>query len=211
MRIRDTGTSAARPLARRASLRRTLFLAPLALACGGEAPEPSVDAAPPATEISGVYDVSGVTVDLRNGNRRDISGTVVLDADGDGYTATYELSTAFPTQQGALQADVIGEGSGEIRGRLLIGDARTQVIVSTVPGVDPGFAFVPRTTTTRIVNQSVTTLGADGSVEIDIENRPAEGETYAPTRTTLKGHRIDTAAAETAEPDAPPPADPHAS
>ena len=170
----------------------TALLAAGAIGCGSEAPAPNVDAAPPtAASVGGLYKVSGVTVDLNNADRREISGAVILNVDGDKYTSTFDLNTMFPTQEGSLEAQVIGEGSGRVEGRTLVGDARTQVVVSTVPGVDPAFAFVPRTTTTRIVNESVTKIAADGSVEIDIENRPAEGERYSPTRTTLRGRRVD--------------------
>ncbi|MBW2400326.1 MAG: hypothetical protein JRG80_13770, partial [Deltaproteobacteria bacterium] len=58
------------------------------------------------------------------------------------------------------------------------------------PGIDPAFAFIPRITSTRIVSNSVTSVAADGSVVIQIENRPAAGEDYAPSRTTLRGIRI---------------------
>jgi hypothetical protein len=184
------------------------IVAAIALACADQTSQtPSVDAASPDVQIAGIYHVSGVTVDLGNGNRREIAGSVVLNVEGDRYTSTYELSTLFPTQEGALEADVIGEGSGSIEGLTLTGDARTQVVVSTVPGVDPAFAFVPRTTTTRIVNTSVTKINADGSVEIDIENNPADGESYSPTRTTLKGRRVESGT-DSRVPDAA--TDPHA-
>jgi len=62
-----------------------------------------------------------------------------------------------------------------------------------VPGVDPAFAFVPRAVTKRLVSKSLTTIAADGTVMIKIENSPAEGEQYAPTITTLRGHRTSTA------------------
>jgi hypothetical protein len=82
---------------------------------------------------------------------------------------------------------VIGKGSGTIEGRTLRGSAETQLVISTIPGIDPGFAYIPRTTTTRLVSESLTTLTADGSVLILIENSAAPGEFYAPTRTTLQG------------------------
>ncbi len=62
-----------------------------------------------------------------------------------------------------------------------------------VPGVDPGFAFVPRTVTTRLVSKSVTTIADDGTLMITIENQPAEGEQYAPSITTLRGRRVSAA------------------
>ena len=91
-----------------------------------------------------------------------------------------------------LPAEVIGMGSGTIDGRELRGIAETQLVISTVPGIDPAFAFIPRTTTTRIVSSSTTKIAANGEVVIEIQSQPAEGETYAPTRTLLRGRRLDT-------------------
>lgn len=165
------------------------------LACDARDPvvaTPDVSAA--ALPISGRYDVEGVTVEVGSGSRREISGTIILLQQGDRYTATFDLATLFPTQQGGLQADVIGQGSGSVEGRTLTGEAQTQVVISSVPGVDPGFAFVPRTTTTRIVSHSVTTISPEGRVEVRIESDPAPGETYARTRTTLAGAKVSASA-----------------
>jgi hypothetical protein len=66
-------------------------------------------------------------------------------------------------------------------------------VISTVPGIDPAFAFIPRMTSTRIVSNSVTSIAADGSVLILIENEPAAGEDYSPSRTSLRGIRTGAA------------------
>ncbi|MFQ5417197.1 MAG: hypothetical protein ACE5FL_09150 [Myxococcota bacterium] len=142
------------------------------------------------TPIAGMYEVSGTTVESTTGDRREISGSVILAEDGATYTATFHLNTGFPAGDSMLTADVIGKGSGTIDGRELRGVAETQLVISTVPGIDPAFAFIPRTTTTRLVSNSTTTIAANGEVVIEIENEPAEGETYASTRTTLRGRRV---------------------
>jgi hypothetical protein len=161
--------------------------------------------------IAGMYEVAGTTVETTTGIEREISGSVILADDGESYTATYHLDTVFEGTDGVLPTEVIGKGSGAIEGRTLRGSAETQLVISSVPGIDPGFAFIPRTTTTRLVSTSVTTIAADGSVVIEIENSPALGEIYAPTRTTLRGTRIGEAGiAEAGEPDVaatPPEAD----
>jgi hypothetical protein len=59
--------------------------------------------------------------------------------------------------------------------------------------VDPAFAYIPRTVTTRLVSTTMTTLTPEGGVAIEIENVPAPGEEYVPTRTTLTGNRISAA------------------
>ena len=167
------------------------------LACGGEAPQSADSAATaPAVPISGVYEVKGVTRPLDGaGEKRKIAGTVILEQAGDRYSATFKLDTTFPGASEPVQADVIGRGEGAIDGRTLTGTARTQLVVSTVPGVDTDFAFVPRMVGARIVSSSVTEIRPDGSVEIELENQPAEGEDYRPTHTRLTGRRVaDTAA-----------------
>ena len=69
-------------------------------------------------------------------------------------------------------------------------EAETQLVVSTVPGVDPNFAFIPRVVGVRLTSTTVAEFGPEGSVTMRVENRPGEGETYTPTRTILRGVRI---------------------
>ena len=151
-----------------------------------------VEAAP----IAGMYEVAGTTTEVTTGSKREISGTVILADNGDSYAASFHLDTIWEGRDGTLPAEVIGNGSGTIEGRMLRGSAETQLVISTIPGIDPGFAYIPRNTTTRLVSKSVTTLAADGSILILIENTPAPGEDYAPTRTTLRGIRTGSAPIE---------------
>lgn len=140
--------------------------------------------------ISGIYDVSGSTVALAGGDPRQIAGTVILREEGDRYTASFTLDTTFPGVAEPLAADVIGNGEGSVSGRTLTGSTKTQLVVATVPGVDPDFAFIPRIVGARIVSSSVTEIAPDGTVVIELENRPAPGEDYQPTRTRLTGTRV---------------------
>ena len=166
------------------------------VSCGadsGDTPDaPDVAAAVDPLPISGMYDVRGVTQPKEGpGPKRRIAGTVILKQEGDAYTATFKLDTTFPDQSEPVQADVIGSGEGTIEGRTLTGKTNTQLVVSMVPGVDTDFAFVPRIVGARIVSTSVTEIAADGSVVIELENQPAEGETdYTATLTRLTGTRI---------------------
>ena len=148
------------------------------------------DVAAEATPIAGMYEVKGATVDSASGSKREISGTVILAEEGENYTATFHLATVFEGTEGVLPAEVIGKGAGIIEGRELTGEAETQLVISSIPGIDPAFAFIPRTTTTRLLSKSLTTIAADGSVAIEISNTPAKGESYSPTRTTLRGRRV---------------------
>jgi hypothetical protein len=145
-----------------------------------------VAAAAPAT-ISGTWHVEGVTVEKASGKTRQISGTIILAEEAGKYRSTFDLSTTLPTEGGPTHADVIGEGEGSVDGRTLSGTARTQIVVAGAPNVDPGFAFVPRRVGTRIVSSTKGTLAEDGTISLEIESEPAPGETYAATRTTLKG------------------------
>jgi hypothetical protein len=166
------------------------FSLPL-LACGSEPPLPNVAAAIDPLPISGLYDVEGVTQALDGpGEGRRIWGTVTLAEDAGHYTATFKLDTTFPGAEDPVQADVIGSGAGSVDGRTLRGTTKTQLVVSTVPGVDTDFAFIPRMVGARIVSTSVTKIAPDGTVEIELENRPEEGDQYRPTFTRLTGRRI---------------------
>jgi hypothetical protein len=154
--------------------------------CGSDTKE----AAPAGGDFSGLYDVGGFTEEIGSGESRALSGTVVLRQEGDAYHATFELDTEFPFGDAKVAATVIGQGDGAVKGSLLTGETRTQVVVSTVPGVDPGFAFIPRMVTTKLVSSSKTRIEGDGSVTIELQTQAAPGETYIPTRTKLKGVRV---------------------
>jgi hypothetical protein len=140
-----------------------------------------------------MYSVEGVTTETSSGHQRKLSGTIILAEAGSHYTATFSLTTLFPGGEQTLPAEVIGQGEGTIAGRTLKGTNHTQIVVTTVPGVDPGFAFIPRRVSTRIVSTSVTRVAPDGNVEIELANAPEEGEDYAPSRTVLSGRRVSTA------------------
>ena len=169
------------------------FTSLMLIACGSE---PDVAAPPPAQaeqgipSIAGTYRVTGFTVEKETGNQREISGTVIMSQEGDHYTSTFNLTTLFPTPDGALQSDVIGKGEGTIEGRILRGTATTQIVMAQVPGVDAQFAFIPRFVGPRLVSTTSGRLGEDGLLTVEIESDPAEGEAYTPTRTTVSGVRI---------------------
>ena len=133
------------------AIRALLMLSALLLVPMGCGSEQSVG--PPApvsaanlgdTSISGLYEVSGLTTELETGDQREIAGTIIMAQEGGGYTSTFNLRTMFPTPSGALPAEVIGKGDGSIDGNVLTGKATTQIVMSTVPGVDSSFAFMHR-------------------------------------------------------------------
>ena len=170
-----------------------LLAALLAVGCsggdGGGEPAEVTEAVP----IGGRYEVRGVTVAVESGHKREIAGTIILAEEGGSYTSTFNLTTTYPGAEEALPAEVIGKGDGTIEGRTLKGSAQTQLVMATVPGIDPGFAFVPRMVSTRIESTTVATVAPDGTVNVQIESKPVPGEEYAPTRTTLNGRRVSAA------------------
>lgn len=151
------------------------------------APPPSAAAGSAEPVLSGMWNVEGVTVETVSGKTRQIAGTIILAQEGKHYTSTFDLDTTLPSEGGPVHANVIGEGEGNVEGRTLSGTTHTQIIVSGAPNVDTGFAYVPRTVGTRIISKTKATLAEDGTIAIEIESEPAPGETYASTKTTLKG------------------------
>ena len=151
----------------------------------------SVEAAPPpAGGFVGAWEVKGLTEDLRRGDSRRIEGKLVLNESGGLYSGKSELETQFPSEGGPVDAHVLGTATGRRDGDVLKGDAETQLVVATVPGVHTDFAFVPRQVGTRIESTWTARFRQDGTLIIELENRPAQGEEYAPTRTTLYGKRL---------------------
>jgi hypothetical protein len=169
--------------------------APTLLLSALSAPVPAADAPKPSAPTSGVYEMTGVTVDRATGLQRPIHGTIVVRVQDGSYTTHFELSTLFPGSQ-ATAAQVTGTGEGRIEGSRLVGEAHTQLAVASAPGVDVGFAYVPREVSPRIRSRSTASFFADGSVRAEIENEAEEGAEYAPTKTSLVGYRR----AEPAEP-----------
>jgi hypothetical protein len=174
------------------------LLAALAAACGEAPPEAAEPSAPgpetPAAprDLSGVYQVVGRTVDQQTGDTRELVGTVVFQQEGERYTTRFEMKTEYPVEGGAIAADVLGDGSGRIAGDRLEGRSHTQLVLGTVPGVDTGFAFVPREVGPRIESRTQGSVLPDGTIEFEARNEPAleGGEGYRPTHTTLRATRV---------------------
>jgi hypothetical protein len=168
----------------------------LAMACGPPSePESAPDSAHEAEPFSfgGRYHVTGVTIDQATGAQRPIQGTIVLNEveGGSRYTSHVELETLFPGSD-AVAAEVVGTGEGDVSGRRLVGTAETQLVAASVPGVDTGFAFVPREVGQRIRSSAIAEIKDDGTVSLEIHNEPAEGEAeYTPTKTLLVGYRAE--------------------
>jgi hypothetical protein len=140
--------------------------------------------------FAGTYAVVGTTLDVESGDTRRIEGHLVLTPKGDLYTAVSELSTAFPSHGGPVHTDVLGNGEGKRAGDTLSGTAHTQLVMQTVPGVDTNFAFIPRRVGPRLVSTWKAHLDPDGTLVIELANQAEEGETYRPTKTTLRGKRV---------------------
>ena len=188
------------PLAALAAAALLLGSAVCSGGCSSESELSPVSTKQPAEPraLSGIYRVSGTTSQLDGSNERSISGTVTLSIDGDQYISSYNLKTTFPGRDDDMLADVVGTGSGEVHGPTLTGTSQTQLVVSTVPGVDPSFAFVPRVVSLRLQSVTLALFEADGQVTMESTNQPGEGEDYIPTRSILKGERI--AESATADP-----------
>jgi hypothetical protein len=163
---------------------RSRILWPLALLLAAAASAADDD------PFSGTYQVKGMTTDVQSGDTRRIDGHIVLTLQGGAYRASSELTTDFPTPGGAVHADVIGTGDGQREGDVLKGTAHTQVVMQTAPGVDPNFAFIPRQVGPRIVSSWTARLDKDGSIVVELSNKPEKGEHYRATTTKLRGTRV---------------------
>ena len=169
---------------------------PALVGCGSEgepadrAPAAEVDSRA-ADPFSGTYRVRGLTTDVTRGDTRRIEGIIVLTEKGGVYSTNVELETKYPSAGGPVDAQVIGTGAAERSGQVLSGTAETQLVMSTVPGVDTEFAWVPRTVGPRLVSTWKARFRQDGTLVVEIRNQPAEGEDYLPTTTTLYGTRIE--------------------
>ena len=140
--------------------------------------------------LTGTWQVEGVTVEVESGQRRRITGTVVFQEKDGSHTASFALQTRYPTPDGPLPADLIGNADVSFQGRKLTGRTETQLVMATVPGVDVDFAFVPRFVGPRIASRSHGEIGRDGSLVLEVESEALPGERYSATRTKLRGQRI---------------------
>jgi hypothetical protein len=167
----------------------------LLVGCGSEREPsdraPAAEVARAADPFSGTYRVRGLTTDETRGDTRRIEGIIVLTEKGGTYSTSAELETKYPSAGGPVDAQVIGTGTGERSGDTLSGTTQTQLVMSTVPGVDTGFAWIPRTVGPRLVSTWEASFRRDGTLLVEIQNEPAEGEDYPPTTTTLYGTRIE--------------------
>ncbi|MBW2294056.1 MAG: hypothetical protein JRG94_17350 [Deltaproteobacteria bacterium] len=171
-------------------------LSSVLLICFAVACEPSTEPASPEVaaeplQISGRYELAGVTTTPGSDQARKISGVMLIKQEGDHYSASFEFKTNFPGEGPPVDADVIGVGEGQVNGAVLLGTARTQIVVSSVPGVDTGFAFIPRMVSTRIVSTSIGEFGPGGTLSLEIQSEAAEGEDYVSTHTKMSGQRVE--------------------
>lgn len=154
------------------------------------APEARAEEAAGEDPFSGTWHVQGMTTDVKSGDMRRIEGHIVLTRKGDRWDAASELVTQFPTLGGPVHTDVIGTGDGHRVTEGLEGEAHTQLVMQTVPGVDPDFAFIPRRVGPRIVSKWTARFEGDLLV-VELSNQPEAGEVYTPTKTVLKGKRAE--------------------
>jgi hypothetical protein len=171
-------------------------VAALLLACGSEpdvaAPSEPASVEIDPTEIAGLYEVEGTTTVLATGDEREIAGKVILAMEGDRYTSTFSLTTTFPAPEGGTRiTDVIGKGEGIIEGNVIKGTAETQLMMGALPGIDPKFPYLPRTFGATIASTTVATIAGDGTITVEIQSEQAGDQDYPPTRTTLRGARVD--------------------
>ena len=178
-------------------LARTACAGLLAFACSASEPEAetaALAAEPEAAAYAGLYNVSGYTTVRRSGHQRRIQGTVIIARSATGadepYTATFDLETEFETPDGPIQADVIGSARAAAEAEALAGTAETRILMASIPGLDPSFPWIPGRLGPRVVSKfKMERAPSEGGFRIEIETEAAPGQSYDPTRTTLRARR----------------------
>lgn len=172
------------------------FASLLALACSAPDPSERTSAGAEAGDApyAGLYQVSGYTTVRRSGQQRRIRGTVIIAASAAGvsdpYTATFDLETEFETPDGPIQADVIGTARAAEQAQNLAGSAEMRILMASIPGLDPSFPWIPGRLGPRVVSKfTMERAPKDGGFRIEIETEAAPGQSYDPTRTTLRARR----------------------
>ena len=191
-------------------LARTACAGLLAVACSASEPQPKTasQAAPEeGASYAGLYQVTGYTTVRRSGQQRRIRGTVIIARSAAGaadpYTATFDLETEFETPDGPIQADVIGSARAAAEKQTLAGTAETRILMASIPGLDPSFPWIPGRLGPRVVSKfKMAQAPSEGGFRIEIETEAAPGESYDPTRTTLRARRSAESARERASKDA---------
>jgi hypothetical protein len=140
--------------------------------------------------ISGVYRVNGVTVQANTGRLRDVSGTVTLQGHGNGYTATIDLSTLYPTSTGDIPAEIEGKAFGRLVGKHLVGSAETQM--RPAAGVGLSGAYGAPVEELVVVSSFLASIDEHGNLNIQLLNDPAPGQDFSPSITVLSGTRLRT-------------------
>jgi hypothetical protein len=165
---------------------------PFALACG-DAREVRRQG---PVDFTGYFEVQGSTETERSEIRRPIRGNVIIarHAPDAPHVVTFSLKTVFATPDGPMQAELIGSAEAQRSGDALSGHAETQILMGTVPGVDPTFPYIPARLGARIASdfRMVPDPDADSAdrFRIEIESRGARGDAgYEATRTTLRAER----------------------
>jgi hypothetical protein len=176
-----------------------VFLAAcLTVACGAtDPPGGAVAGKPESAAWDGLFEVSGYTTVRRSGQQRRIEGRVIIARSpagiADPYTATFDLETEFATPEGPIQADVIGSARARPEPKGLAGTAETRILMASIPGLDPTFPWIPGRLGPRVLSKFTMQPGEDAErFEIEIETEAAPGESYEPTRTTLRARRAAT-------------------
>ncbi len=144
---------------------------------------------------SGVYEVSGLTVQAANGRQRQISGTLWLRANAGRYAVEFDLSTTMPGSDESTPVQVVGNGNG-----MIVGGVFTGTTAEEIAGFDPKTGDPSGTEALKVVSTSRAHFDESGLFEIHLQNSPGEGQEYSPSVTVLSGRRVDSLLPDVAAP-----------
>ena len=87
-------------------------------------------------DLSGIYEVKGLTVQADHGRARPVTGTLELRLEDDKYVSEFDFETIYPVAEKAVSVTIDGAGRGVLVGRRMAGISSAILQFDTVLGHD---------------------------------------------------------------------------
>lgn len=143
---------------------------------------------PGAQLVSGRYALQGVTVQASDGQSRSISGTMELRVSDGEYVTRYSTRTLIPGDIVPVEASVVGEGTGVVRGGSMVGTLTSTIRLDRAEG--EGTTGTGTADELQVVSTSMADVKEDGSIVIRLQSEPVEGSDYSPSVSIFHAYRV---------------------